>query len=208
MDKKSVNSMLNEISKDINELEDEKNLGKIIKQYNKINNDIKTASNKLSTLTRLFEDDNTLMNNCCEINDEEYDKYIKSFSENEINKIMENDDLEKQIEEYKILQKKINQCKKYLDSRKTNIIECDKKQEIGVEKKENKNISKQVNTKGNKKIFTKKNAIKKITNDKQNIKKKDSSDSSDSSDEERKKIISTSEISDESNAKTSEQSTD
>ena len=92
MEKKTIKSSLNIISKDINDLESEKNLEKIVKQYNKINMDIKNTGGKIHKLKLKLEDDNVSGD---EINDDLYEKLLK-LAQPDNNHSKENDN-KKQI---------------------------------------------------------------------------------------------------------------
>jgi hypothetical protein len=125
-DKKPIKLILADISKDISELETEKNLGKIIKQYNKINTDIKNTSSKIYSLKQKFDEE--IVSNTTDIDqitEEQYEQFSKELSGEDVNKILSLEDLDTQIDEYKKLLKKINSCKNYLESKKMKIIECD-----------------------------------------------------------------------------------
>jgi hypothetical protein len=163
-DKKSIKNALGDISREILDIENEKNLGKIVKQYSKINTDIKNAGARIYTLRQVFENDDISLNKN-EINEEQYQTYTKELSEEEINKIIGCEDLELQIEDYKKLLKKLNSCKEYLNSKKINIVECDKNID-----KDDKDIKE--NQKKNQKFKSKpkpKNSINSINSKKKNL---------------------------------------
>jgi hypothetical protein len=113
------------IAQNIKELEEEKNMGKIIKQYNKINSDIKNTNAEILSLKKEFED-NENQETTELIDDETFQKYVQEINDEKIQKILNDENIKTQIEEYKKITIKINCCKKYLESKKINIIECDK----------------------------------------------------------------------------------
>lgn len=123
-DQKKIKQSLNEISNDISQLEKEKNISVIMKQYNKINTDIKNTSSKIYKLKNKFEDINK-GNDKNNITEEQYEEIKKKLSEDEIAKILNCDDLDLQIEEYQKMHNNIELCKKYLESKKINVINCD-----------------------------------------------------------------------------------
>lgn len=183
--KKSMRDKLSEISKEISNLEKEKNLGQIVKQYNKINDDIKKTSSlihELQNKIRSMDNGNPEENKNTEImNDDQYEIYEKELSNEEVNKILNCEDLEIQIENYKKMLRKFNSCQNYLEGKKTIIIECDNTIEDKPQKIKN--------IKENKEIISKKTLKQKINLNDNNQKlknnnkkkKKDSSSSSISS---------------------------
>lgn len=115
---------LQNISKEVDDLEQEKNIGKIMKNYNKINNDIKKLNNYITTIKKEFENSDLEIK---EITEEElFQKYSAEITDEITEEILKEENLETQIEKYKIMLGKINSCKKYLETQKLNIIECDK----------------------------------------------------------------------------------
>ncbi len=177
-DKIPIKNTLLNISKDISELENEKNLGKIVKEYNKINSDIKNASSRIHTLRHSFENNDFSLNDN-KIKEEEYQEFLKELSEEEINKLINCDDLELQIEDYKKLLKKLNSCKEYLETKKINIIECDKNVENKEKEKEKEKEKKIQNLKPKPKIKSK---VKKVSSSSSSSTKSNSSSGSESSD--------------------------
>lgn len=176
----SIKVTLNEITKEISNLETEKNLGQIVKQYNKINDDIKKTSlvildlqNKIRSFdTMKIEDQNMLI-----MNDDEYELYEKELSNDEINKVINCDDLEMQIEIYQKMLYKLNSCKMYLENKKTVIIECnefpnDKNNNIVKEYDEKSQYKKKVKKEGKEEKIEKEEKEEKKNNKKR--RKKDS----------------------------------
>jgi hypothetical protein len=200
-DNKNIKILLCDISNEITELENEKNLGKIVKSYNKLNNDLKNTNTKIQILKQNFEQksdekqeskDNKIS---LEIKEDEYLQFANELSEEEISKIINCDDLEVQIEDYKKMLKKLNLCKEYLESKKMNIIECDKEQDKKKDKDKDKEKNKDKdkdkdkdkeqdkNKEKNKYVFKKKNYKAK-----QNSSKNKKASSSDTSEDSSKKI--------------------
>jgi hypothetical protein len=108
----------------IKELEDEKNISNIIKKYNKINSDIKVLNTEILNLKKEFEEIGEDKEE--EIGEETFKKYSEEISDDKINKILDEVNLKLQMDEYKKIILKINACKKFLESKKMNITECDK----------------------------------------------------------------------------------
>ena len=156
------------IAQNIKELEEEKNMGKIIKQYNKINSDIKNTNTEILSLKKEFEDSENQESSEL-IDDETFQKYVQEISDDKIQKILGDENIKTQIEEYKKITKKINCCKKYLESKKINIIECDKNDDNN-KKETNKTLKNYENK-------------KKETKKKKNISSSDSSSESTSDDD-------------------------
>jgi hypothetical protein len=170
---KSIKDTLTGICKDISSLEKEKNLGKIVKNYNKINDDIKNTFqiiHELQNKIRDLEKIGSEQNNIIEIfDDSQYESYEEELSNNKIDNIINNDNLAEQIDCFKNLITKLNSCKKYLESKKTIIIDC------GKECIENKNID-QDKDKGNiktkNKEYVKENTKNTIKKNETNVKLK------------------------------------
>jgi hypothetical protein len=127
MKNEKIKDTIYNISKNLSNLDNEKNLAKIVKKYNKNNTEIKYVQEKICELKQEFENCITMPNiiNLDDINEKQYQIYYKELCENTINEIINNGDLELQIEEYKKNLEKINYCKKYLESIKIKIINCD-----------------------------------------------------------------------------------
>lgn len=116
-----MKSSLEAISNDIEKLDTEKNLDCKIKLHNKINSNIDIMKNKLILLKDNI-DTNLESLSQDNIDENTYSLYLNEISDDELNKIMNSDDLDLQIEKYKILINKINLCKKYLESKKMQVI--------------------------------------------------------------------------------------
>lgn len=127
---------IEDITKEIKELENEKNIGNIMKKYNKINGDIKTLNTEILNLKKEFEEMSDTEG--AEISDETFEKYNGEISDEKINNIINDKNLKSQIDEYKKIILKINSCKKFLESKKMSITECDKKQTIDTKNKNKK----------------------------------------------------------------------
>lgn len=113
---------LNSIVQDINKLENEQNLGKLLASHNKIKNKIIKLNNKITNLKAQV--DNEYEFEPKELSDEEYELLIQ-----EIYQLLNNNSetlIEKQVEEYISLITKIHYCKTYLQTKKLTIVECDK----------------------------------------------------------------------------------
>lgn len=123
MEKKNIKNMLEDITKEITLLDDEKNLYKMTKQYDKISNSLKKSGKMIHKLNDKFKSIN-INNTDNNIDDVQYELYTNEF-ENEIEKIINNENLEYQIENYEKISNKLDLCKKYLESQKMIIINCD-----------------------------------------------------------------------------------
>ena len=122
-----MKNILDSISKNITELDSKINLVTFIEKYNKINLDIKSVDSQIEILKKKFEDTTTLQLSQPqnELTEEQYLDYLKDISENEIHKIINCEDIDSQVDQYKNLLHKINLCKKYIELKKMKIIECD-----------------------------------------------------------------------------------
>jgi hypothetical protein len=122
--KTNINEDLITVSKRINQLQEEKNLSVIMKEYNEINSKIKKMLTKVNKLKTKFEEN--INNDKKDIDDEKYEDYLKIFSSDNIDKIISSNDIDYQITEYRKLVKSADNCKQYLENKKLTIIECDK----------------------------------------------------------------------------------
>jgi hypothetical protein len=120
----NIKLLLDNVSQKIEDLDQEKNIDKILKQYNKNIEDIKFINDNILLLKHKFE--NNIIDISQIISEEQYEIYCKELTEEKINKIIDCDNISEQIEEYKHTHALMNQCKKYLESKKINIVECDK----------------------------------------------------------------------------------
>lgn len=126
MQKEKIDEMMTEIKS----MDNEKNIGIIMKKYNKINDDIKILNSEILNLKKEFEE--TSENTNVEIDDETFKKYSEEISDEKINIVLDEKNLKKQIDEYKKIVFKINACQQFLESKKMNVVEIDsqKKQKI------------------------------------------------------------------------------
>jgi hypothetical protein len=140
----AVEKQLKYIGKNLNELSEQTKLNEILKQYSDTQKKIELTDSQLKSLKQTFDDISTDENKQKNIIDEEtYERYISDVDD--LLKEMENDSIENQIDLYKKIVKKTSACKKYLQSKKMSIIECDPKEQT----KENTKESVDENTKEN-----------------------------------------------------------
>jgi len=115
---------MKEIDEDLNKLSHEANLNTILTNYTEAQTKIMTVENLLKDIKEKFDE-------VCEkditsskvLSDDDYAEYIKT-TEQEISEF-ENCQLEKQIDKFEKICKRLVCCKKYLQSKKMEIIKCD-----------------------------------------------------------------------------------
>jgi hypothetical protein len=132
-DKKQKNSLsdkIKEIDEDLDTLSHETNLNVILAKYteaqNKINNTEKTLKEIRLNFDTVCEKE---IQSQKSLTDNDFGEYIK-LTEQEITEI-ENYSLEKQIEKYEKICKRLACCKKYLQSKKMEIVKCDDEIVVG-----------------------------------------------------------------------------
>jgi hypothetical protein len=120
--KKPIKSLLLDISSNIEQLEDEKNIGNILKTHENVNKKIKNAEMQLNKLKNKFEKTEFESK---QLSDTQYEKIINNLSTLNIESLCETKDLETLIDDYYELQSQINSCNEYLKKKKSQIINCD-----------------------------------------------------------------------------------
>lgn len=120
----NIEESINEISQNVGELSSKKNINEVMKLHNDINKKIKNTSKEIQKLKVKFEENTE--ENTLDINDTNYEKIVTKLINNDIDKMINSDKLEYQIDEYKKIYNKIKQCINFLESKKITIIECDK----------------------------------------------------------------------------------
>ena len=115
---------LKEIENDLNILSHETNLNIILTKYTEARNKINSTEKTLKEIKTNFDVvcDKDIQSSKS-LTDSDYEEYIK-LTEQEIGEI-ENCSLEKQIEKYEKICKRLSCCKKYLQSKKMEIVKCD-----------------------------------------------------------------------------------
>jgi len=122
MKKNNIALTLNNLAQDIDELEDQKNLNTIVKQYETITQDLISANNIVIDLKNKLNKNADTITVCN--TDAKYEKLmdeIFAINENYRN-IINNDDIEAQIEKYIELDSKISACKQYLENKQLTFI--------------------------------------------------------------------------------------
>jgi len=122
--KENLGTKMSEIDEDLNKLSRETNLSIILASYTETNS-------KISDTDKLLKDLKNKFIEICEkdsqpsktLSDDDYLEYIKA-TEQEINEF-ESHALEKQIDKFERICKRLASCKKYLESKKIEIINCD-----------------------------------------------------------------------------------
>jgi len=124
---------IKQISKEIDNLEEEQDLNQKMKKYEEIKKSIKECYSLLKSLNKKIstkkekekeKDKNKEKekDNVSGIDEDVYVSYMNEISDEKVEENMECDDLEKQIEFYLDIVKKIDSCKKHLTSKKMKII--------------------------------------------------------------------------------------
>ena len=119
-----MDTLIKDISNDIEELSNKKNINDVSKLHTSIQTKIKNANTKIQKLKTKFETDDVEITT--DMTEEDYEKMIGKLSGSNIEKVLNSTDLEFQIDEHKKLATKIKSLIHYLENKKLKIVECDK----------------------------------------------------------------------------------
>lgn len=121
-----MDTLINDISHDIEELSNKKNINDVSKLHTSIQTKIKNANTKVQKLRTKFETDDVEVT--IDMTEDDYEKMVGKLSVSAIEKVLNSTDLEFQIDEYKKLATKIKSLVHYLENKKLKIVECDKEE--------------------------------------------------------------------------------
>lgn len=119
--KKSIMNKINEINDNLDDLKGETNINEILKKYTDTHTKLESINEILNDIKDIFKTitEKTSSQPTKILTDDEYIEYME-FIEDEIEDI-DDFSIEKQIEKYEKINKKINLCKHYLQSKKMTI---------------------------------------------------------------------------------------
>ena len=161
-----MDTLINDISHDIEELSNKKNINEVSKLHTSIQTKIKNASTKVQKLKAKFETDDVEIN--IDMTEDDYEKMVGKLSGSNIEKVLNSTDLEFQIDEHKKLAARIKSLIHYLENKKLKVVECDKEeliQEVETETKLIKKKETDVNLEPDEKPKKKKVIKKKVESD-------------------------------------------
>jgi len=120
----NIKKEIDDISNDVSELSNKKNMSDIMKLNNTIATKIKNTQNKIHKLKTKTETPDA---NIELIDGATYEMLSTELGNSDIDKILNMNNIDKQIDLFKELERKINLCINYLNNQKMIITECDKK---------------------------------------------------------------------------------